>query len=82
MYIVLVEFMDDQIKDYELFNESQDSKIGIKLEPYLVQIYFKIIKSSQSTVKEQIQVHMDYNACSIIIIFLQVMSIWDETNLD
>ena len=34
--------MDDQIKDYELFNDSQDSKIGIKMEPYLAQIYFKI----------------------------------------
>ncbi len=38
--------MDDQIKDYELFNESQDSKTGVKMEPYLVQIYFKIIQSS------------------------------------
>ena len=40
--------MDDQIKDYELFNDSQDSKIGIKMEPYLVQIYFKITLKKHS----------------------------------
>ena len=40
---IQVEHMDDQVKDVELFKQSQDTKAGCEMEHYLVNIYHRLV---------------------------------------